>query len=559
MKITTSPKIIILLLLLFGCTYNKEFQVLDSHHFRPYIDYFNEKDNELYGQYISNAAAFGFLAENIPYFDCPDKALEKTYYFRWWTYRKHIKKIEPPEEWGKFVITQFLPEVSWAGAHNVIPAPTGYDFYEGRWLKNNEFLRSHAKYWFYNKGAKPRSYTYSLADAIWANHKIHQNDDLIKELLSLLIANFEGWEKKHSTSNGLLSQSANRDGMEVAIGSDGIRPTINSSQYGDALAIARMARLVGDTLLATRFETKAEKIKTLVLEKLWDAEAQFFKVMPSPDEPLDRVREQYGYWPWFYNLPLKNAGYEVAWTQLMDPAGFYAPFGPTTAEQRNPGFSISYKGHECQWNGPSWPMATSITLTAMANVLNNYPQKHITKKDYYETLKIYANSHRKRPEAKRIEVQNGVHSTLAQTEQNNVSDTEKSVLAEEDIFWIDENLNPYSGDWIARTRLNEMNYKDGKNKERGKDYNHSSFCNLIITGLVGLRPDDSNSLVVNPLVPDSWDWFCLDNVHYQNRKLTIVWDRTGTKYKKGKGFLIFIDGELKVKSARPEKITYKME
>ena len=56
----------------------------------------------------------------------------------------------------------------------------------------------------------------------------------------------------------------------------------------------------------------------------------------------------------------------------MDPQGFQAPFGPTTAERRHPGFAVSYEGHECQWNGPSWPFATSVTLTALANVLNDY-------------------------------------------------------------------------------------------------------------------------------------------------------------------------------------------
>lgn len=67
----------------------------------------------------------------------------------------------------------------------------------------------------------------------------------------------------------------------------------------------------------------------------------------------------------------------------MNSKGFHAPYGPTTAEQRHPGFKISYQGHECQWNGPSWPMATSVTMTALANVLNNYEQDAISKQDYF--------------------------------------------------------------------------------------------------------------------------------------------------------------------------------
>jgi hypothetical protein len=80
-------------------------------------------------------------------------------------------------------------------------------------------------------------------------------------------------------------------------------------------------------------------------------------------------------------------------------------------------------------------------------------------------------------------------------------------------------------------------------RERGKDYNHSSFCDLIITGLVGLRPRADDVVEVNPLVPEGeWDWFCLDQVSYHGRILTILWDKTGKKYGKGKGLRVFAEG-----------------
>ena len=67
----------------------------------------------------------------------------------------------------------------------------------------------------------------------------------------------------------------------------------------------------------------------------------------------------------------------------MDPQGFFAPFGPTTTEQRSPGFQLSYSGHECQWNGPSWPYATSVTLVGLANLLNSREQPFVSKADYF--------------------------------------------------------------------------------------------------------------------------------------------------------------------------------
>ena len=168
----------------------------------------------------------------------------------------------------------------------------------------------------------------------------------------------------------------------------GKRATINSYMYGDALAISEIARRAGKAEIAKTYAAKAARLRSLVQEKLWDDEAKFFKVLPlGGDGGLVDVRELHGFTPWYFELPEKGKGYEIAWKQLVDPKGFKAPFGPTVAEQRHPKFSVSYTGHECQWNGPSWPFSTSVTLTALANVLHGYPQDSITATDYFDTLK----------------------------------------------------------------------------------------------------------------------------------------------------------------------------
>ena len=125
--------------------------------------------------------------------------------------------------------------------------------------------------------------------------------------------------------------------------------------------------------------------------------------------------------------------------------------------------------------------------------------------------------------------------------------------------WIDENLNPASGDWISRTRLKTWQngtWDVGKGgEERGKDYNHSTYCDLVISGLIGLRPRADSSVEVNPLVPAGWDWFCLDRVPYHGRSLTVVWDRTGKHYGKGQGLRIKIDGKEIAASAKLTRLT----
>jgi len=385
--------------------------VLDPASFKHYVDTFNEYDEELYPQHISNESVWEFLRANIPLFECPDKDFERMYYFRWWTYRKHIKHTT-----NGFVITEFLPKVGWSGKHNTINCSAGHHFYEGRWLHESKYLDDYSTFWF-RKGGSVRSYSFWAADALWARYLVTLNRSLIVDLLPDLINNYREWEKCRLESDGLFWQIDDRDGMEVSIGGSGKRATINSYMYGDAAAIANIASLAGRENITAEFRNKAEEIKNIVQSKLWDNQAQFFKTLPRDKENLVDVRELHGYTPWYFNLP--DTGYEQAWKQLIDPNGFYAPFGPTTAEQRHPRFAISYNGHECQWNGPSWPFATSVTLTALANVLNNYEQAVITKADYFRMLQIYIKSHHIRREDGRI------------------------------IPWIDENLNPYTGDYIC--------------------------------------------------------------------------------------------------------------
>jgi len=61
---------------------------------------------------------------------------------------------------------------------------------------------------------------------------------------------------------------------------------------------------------------------------------------------------------------------------------------------------------------------------------------------------------------------------------------------------------------------------------------------------------------VNPLIPENtWDYFCLDNVLYHGRVLTIIWDKTGKKYKKGRGLSVFADGERIVNTKMLARIT----
>ncbi len=496
-------------------------QILEWGKAGTYIREFNQEDDELYVQYIQNNEAEKFLAENIPYFNCPDQELEKTYYFRWWTYRKHIKNTVEG-----FVITEFLPEVSWAGKYNTICCAAGHHFYEGRWLHNQEYLVDYANFWFRGVG-DPKLYSFWAANSILAFASVHSNKKLIIDLLPFLDKNYIEWEKRNLSENGLFWQVDDADGMEVSAGCygefscAGERPTINSYMYGDARAINEIAKIADNKKIRKDYSKKSRQLRLLILKKLWDKKAEFFKTISKKSLEFVDVRELYGYTPWYFNIP--ESKHSVAWKFLNSDKGFKATYGPTTAEQSHPGFKISYEGHECQWNGPSWPYSTSITLKAMGNLLRNYNQSVISKKDFIKLLITYSNSHRR------------------------INEKGKEVC------WIDENLNPYTGDWISRTMLKA---KNSKRKERGKDYNHSAFCDIIISDLVGIRPSMGKNLIIEPLIEEEyWDWFCLDNVKYHEKVVTVLWDKDGSKYHLHKGFSVIVDGKTKYNSPRiPRKI-----
>lgn len=461
-----------------------------------YIEQFNKYDEEICSQLVDNAHAEEFLREQIPLIDIPDKNIEKTYYFRFWTYRKHLK--DTPDG---HIITEFLPKVPWSGPHNSINCPAGFHIREGRWLKNDSWIKEYINFWLDGIGQSPYSSWYAHATLEYCTIK---NDfDFAVEILPKLVKFYEQREKTNMRNGGLYWTLDGYDGMEVSVSGSGLRPTGCSYAYGDAVAIAKIAEIAGNSQIKERFSQKANTIKNAMDRLLWDKD--FYKVLPLEETqenpfterpiipPKHDVKEQLGFIPWYFNLPDNDKC--VAFSELLKEDGFKADYGITTTERRHPRFMEKHN-HECLWNGPVWPFATSQTLVAVANVLRNYTQKYITKNDYYSLLLQYAKS-------QRITLKNG-----------------------EVVPWIDENLHPFTGEWIARGLLEKRGWLAEKGGyERGKDYNHSLFCDLVLSGLLGIDLVDGKP-TVSPLIPENWDYFKVENLWLGGKRYRINYTKT---------------------------------
>jgi hypothetical protein len=486
--------------------------VLSAESYRHYFVEFERDEREMLG--TAPPLPWSWFAANIPWLDVPDKELEKTYYFRWYSFQKHIRKTA-----DGYVISEFLDDVPWAGKLNTIDCAAGHHIREARWLRDSKYVDNYTKFW-YGPDGEPRRYSFWAADSVYQLYLATGDRALAIDLLPALEKNYQAWNETHRDENGLYWQIDDRDGMEDSISGNGYRPTINSYMYGDAVAISRIAEMAGDQQASKSYGAQAERLRNLIEQRLWNPKDEFYETVPrGAVGGWSGDRELIGYIPWYFGIP--GPGHDVAWKQLFDRDGFAGKYGPTTAERRNPRFGYKVR-HECLWNGPSWPFATTQTLVALANLLNDREQNVMTPGDYLRLLTTYADS-------QRIQLPNG-----------------------KVIPWIDEDLDADTGNWIARSILISLNQPP---PNRGRYYNHSGFADLVITGLIGLRPSDGDRFTLHPLVPhDKWDYFALDGLPYHGHILTILYDRDGTRYRRGAGLRVICDGREIARSAQLQEL-----
>jgi hypothetical protein len=557
--------------------------ILKPAAFAHHIEHFNTMEPETIVTHIPNSASWPWLQKNIPLFECPDRDVEEIYYFRWWSFRKHIKRT--PQG---YVITEFLPPVSHAGEFNTISCATSLHLAEGRWLRDDRYLNDYTKFWLRGDRSKPQPHFHKFsswfAAAAWDRYLVNADKQFLVKLLPDLVSDYRTWETERQLPSGLFWQYDVRDGMEESISGSrtnkNLRPTINSYMFANAQALANVARLAKKSSLAVEFEAKAATLKRLTEEQLWDNDAKFFKVRLEGGA-LSDAREAIGFIPWMFDLPDATKGYETAWSQITDPRGFSAPFGLTTAERRHSEFRHRGVG-TCEWDGAVWPFATSQTLYALANFLRS---------DSLSTAAGERAGVRFPRTSSRIGSMNREKTFNTQHSTSNVQgrtfgpslDVGSSMLNVECSQGFRESGNPainhqpstinYFSAFLTYTHSQRANgqpfigeYLDevtgdwiNGNNDRSRYYNHSTFADLLITGVIGLRPRADDVVEIHPLLPPgTWDWFCLDGVKYHGRMLTVIWDQDGSRYGRGAGLRVLVGGKEIANSATLERITAKL-
>lgn len=474
-----------------------------------YVERFNAMQPQAPAHAIPDSEAAAWLAANAPRFECPDPEVEEIYWFRWWALRKHLRKDAGS---GRWVFTEFITKP------RPVSSGLGHQLSEGRWLRDQGPFDDYVLYWLRGNQGGPQThlhkYSQWLAYALWQRALVTGDRAGLVAMLDDLVADYRRWEEERRRPDGLFWQHDVWDAMEESISGGrkvkNVRPTISAYMFGNAEAIAAIARDAGRAELAAEFTAKAAELRGLVQRTLWNEDRAFFCSVTEQLEPIP-VREAIGFIPWYFGLPEAGRGHERAWAQIRDDQGFRAPFGLTTAERRDPTFRSRGTG-TCEWDGAVWPFATSQTLTALARVLRDYPQDSVGKRDYLDAFLTYTRSHRFDGQP-----------------------------------YIGEYLDEKTGAWLK-----------GRDP-RSECYNHSTYADLVIAGLAGLVPREDDTLEISPLLPeDSWSWFRLEGLRYHGREITIQWDRDGRRWGGDAGLRAWADGKLVASSARLERIRGKL-
>lgn len=488
--------------------------------------------------------------KNIAYFACSDPWVTKMYYHRWYL----LKKNSMNPRLGHMQFRAFS-EGRWTSDWyaNVISYGAGHQMYEARWLRDPSYAWGHLLTFVENtrpdgiypshvtpKGQQGGQYTDWITSCAWGLQEVHPNTPLLQKIAPTLERNVEAWQKEYGWGNSplLVVDSHWWTGMEwqpaffsfanyYTGGGSGTDPKfmtplrrvdLTAYNYANATAVAKIDRMLGRNREANRMEELAKAIQQAVIEKMWDAKDHWFVDLRASDNAQSSALEVIGLYPFAFNLPPREKGYEAAWTTALNPSIFWTPWPIASAAKTCPAYSqngwpIGPGGSGCMWNGPTWPHANSLVMRAMANTLRHYAPCALTRQKLYELFYSF---------------------TKAQYKNQNF-------------------LYPWTGEFY--------NGDTGAWKTDQRDYFHSGWIDPLISDLLGLVPRADNVLEIDPLLPpNTWSWWVLDGQAYRNHDITLAYDSSGKHIAHGfKGFSVYVDGKCIYHAKQPTPLLYDME
>ncbi len=276
----------------------------------------------------------------------------------------------------------------------------------------------------------------------------------------------------------------------------------------------------------------ADDTRDALLTQMWNPDTHWFHSLRASDNAPAPTKEIIGLYPFAFDMPTKGKGYEAIWNVALNANQFWTRWPLASASKDCPayaqnGWPVGPGGSICMWNGPSWPHANSLVMTAMANTLRHYQSS-----DYPSSQ--FQTSHSQTGALTREKLLE-LFASFTRVQYHNQNPMYP---------WTGEFYNGDTGEW----------------KTTQRDYNHSTWVDPLIRHLIGLVPRNDNVLEIDSLLPPSaWSYYVLDGQAYRGHDVSIAWDEKGGHVAPGfKGYSVYLDGKEIHHSAQPTRVLYNM-
>jgi hypothetical protein len=271
--------------------------------------------------------------------------------------------------------------------------------------------------------------------------------------------------------------------------------TVDENCYAvrEFASLAKIARILGDRTAAAEWGAKSDRTRRLLLERMWDAETDFFYDLDQPTKRKAMVKSPTGFFPFWAGIATKRN--LPALGHLFDPDEFWTAYPLPSIQMNDPKLNGRKKLRWTYWNWNNWPMATSHVVDGLARAAKDLDPSLTPRAA--ELLKRYI----------RVHFIN--------------SDLNRPCLP--------ENFDPVTGkpNWPAL------------------DYAHSYCIDIIMRHVCGIEPDPvGDQVVIRPLDLQNAtvSWFEVRavrvkghdlGVRWRNRVLTVTVDGMVAKTQRG--------------------------
>ncbi|MGK9220125.1 Ig-like domain-containing protein [Microbacterium barkeri] len=474
--------------------------------------------------YTEHVTAYNrWWADNVPYLDTPEDDIDKTLFYRWWLLRFNYLDANAPGN-----AYQFPTAVEGAlGYNNAIDLTVGmfiddlkyfrnpiYSY--GGWVSTGETSKGGR---FVDNPGDPAnwnaSHTQYIAEAAWKSYQVHGGPlGIVENLARYAEGDAKGQLSSYdSNGNGLLETNWNAwTGNDAdAVSFDYFRRANERAEsayvYSGARAASAAYGLLGRDDKSAEMDAIAEKVKTGVLENLWDAEENLIKHRDLQTGELIPWKEINNYYPFSVGLMPKPGDEDYA-DDYVDALRLFAddaeyPIFPFTTANQADKAEAAAAGHPGTNNFSI--INSTVTFRMVAAALREYPSDAIDAEWYKKLLYWNAWAH----------YQNGGDNRLPDANE----------------FWADGDADPQSigyRSWIHHTILGTTNF-------------------TMIEDAMGLQPRTDDRIELYPIDID-WPHFTVNNVSYHGSDLTITWDEPGDGERPygdtvPEGYSVFVDGE----------------